>query len=81
MEIKVFGPGCARCTETERLVRQAAEARGSDISVLKVSDYLELMAARIMSTPAVMIDGTVKSTGRVPSREEIDTWIDEALRN
>lgn len=80
MEIKVFGPGCARCTQTEALVREAVAAKGGDISVTKVSDYLELMAARIMSTPAVMIDGTIKSAGKVPTREEIDGWIDEAMQ-
>ena len=53
MEIKVFGPGCARCVEAENVVRQAAEQAGGEISVIKVSDFREIMAARIISTPAV----------------------------
>lgn len=77
MEIKVFGPGCARCTETENRVKEVVAAKGgSDITVKKVSDLKEMMAAGILSTPAVMIDGVVKSTGKVPSREEIAAWID-----
>ena len=67
MEIKVFGPGCARCVEAENVVRQAAEQAGGEISVLKVSDFREIMAARIISTPAVMVNGQIKCTGRVPT--------------
>ena len=78
MEIKVFGPGCARCVEAENVVRQAAEQAGGEISVLKVSDFREIMAARIISTPAVMVNGDIKCTGRVPSGDEVAQWIEEA---
>lgn len=77
MEIKVFGPGCARCVEAENVVRQAAEQAGGEISVLKVSDFREIMAARIISTPAVMINGQIKCTGRVPTGSEVADWIAE----
>ena len=76
MEITVFGPGCARCTETEKLVKEVVAAKGGNIAVQKVSDFKEMMAAGIMSTPAVMVDGVVKSTGKVPTKEEIAVWID-----
>lgn len=76
MEIKVFGPGCASCAATEKLVREVAADKGGDITVQKVSDLKEMMAAGVMSTPAVVIDGVVKSTGRVPGKEEIAAWID-----
>ena len=62
MEIKVFGPGCARCTEAENLIREVVAARGGDITVQKVSDFREMMAAGILSTPAVAINGVVKAT-------------------
>lgn len=78
MEINVFGPGCARCAETEKLVREVASSAGGDIIVRKVSDLKEMMALGIMSTPAVVIDGVVKSTGRVPTGEEITAWINAA---
>ena len=78
MEIKVFGPGCARCVEAENVVRQAAELAGGEISVLKVSDFREIMAARIISTPAVMINGQIKCSGRVPTGSEVADWIAEA---
>lgn len=79
MEIKVFGPGCARCTETENRAKAVAAAKGGNITVQKVSDLKEMMAAGVMSTPALAIDGVVKSTGKVPSTDEIAAWIDEAL--
>ena len=78
MEIKVFGPGCARCVEAENVVRQAAEQAGGEISVTKVSDFREIMAARIISTPAVMVNGQIKCTGRVPTGSEVANWIAEA---
>ncbi|WP_291442343.1 thioredoxin family protein [Desulfovibrio sp.] len=78
MEIKVFGPGCARCVDAENVVRKAAEQAGGEISVLKVSDFREIMAARIISTPAVMVNGQIKCTGRVPTKDEVANWIAEA---
>lgn len=78
MEIKVFGPGCARCVEAENVVRQAAAQASGEISVIKVSDFREIMAARIISTPAVMVNGQIKCTGRVPTKDEVANWIAEA---
>ncbi|MDL2313652.1 thioredoxin family protein [Desulfovibrio sp. OttesenSCG-928-C14] len=75
MEITVFGPGCARCAEAENLVKEVASARGPGITVRKVSDFKEMMAAGVMSTPAVAIDGVLKCTGRVPDRKELEAWI------
>ncbi len=76
MEIKVFGPGCAKCHEVEKLVREVVAARGCDTTVTKVSDLKEMMAAGIMSTPAVMFDGQIKSLGKVPSKTEIASWFE-----
>ncbi|MCL1825734.1 MAG: thioredoxin family protein [Betaproteobacteria bacterium] len=78
MHIKVFGPGCARCTTTEDLVKEVAAAKGGNITVQKVTDLKEMMVSGIVSTPAVVIDGIIKSTGRVPTKEEIAAWIDGA---
>lgn len=78
MEIKVFGPGCARCEETEQRVRAVVATKGGAISVSKVTDLKAMMLAGVMSTPAVAIDGVVKSTGRIPGNEEIAAWIDGA---
>ncbi len=73
--ITVYGPGCARCTQTEALVRRVVAEAGIDAEVVKVSDLKAMMAAGIMSTPAVAVDGIVKVSGRVPKPEEIHAWI------
>lgn len=78
MEIKVFGPGCAKCTETENLVKKVAAEKGGSITVQKVSGLKEMMAAGVMLAPAVAVDGVMKSTGRVPRKDEVMAWIDGA---
>ena len=75
MEIKVYGPGCAKCVTVDKLVRDVVSQKSPDISVEKISDIREMMTACILSTPAVVIDGVLKSSGRVPSKEEIESWI------
>lgn len=76
MHIKILGPGCARCSQTEQLVRDVAQAKGGTITVEKISDLKEMMILGVMATPAVVIDGVVKCTGRIPSKEEVAGWID-----
>lgn len=75
MEIKVLGPGCARCRGTEQLVSSAVQEAGITASVEKVTDFREMMSLGVMATPAVVIDGRVMCTGRVPSKDEILHWI------
>ena len=66
MEIKVLGPGCAKCKEAEDIVRAAVRDAGSDAHVEKVTDLREMMALGVMATPAVVIDGKIKCTGACP---------------
>ncbi len=66
MKIVVYGPGCARCYETERIVRHVLAETNVSADVQKVSDYQAMAAAGVMATPAVSIDGVIKMTGRVP---------------
>lgn len=77
MEIRIFGSGCAKCEETERLVSQMVQDLGINASVEKVGDFGEMLALGIMSTPAVAIDGKIVSKGRVPARDEIRGWLAE----
>ena len=77
MDIKVFGPGCARCTQVEQLVRSVVEEKNCAAHVEKISDLQAIMTAGVMSTPGLMIDGKIVSSGRIPTREEIASWIDE----
>jgi small redox-active disulfide protein 2 len=75
MKIVVYGPGCARCHETERVVRHVVEQLGLSAEVQKVSDYQEMAVAGVMATPAVSIDGVLKLTGRIPKAEEVKAWL------
>ena len=75
MEIKVCGPGCAKCKEVERIVSEALSEAGKEANVEKVSDFNEIAKLGVFSTPAVVIDGKVKSVGKVPTRKEVRGWI------
>ena len=75
MQIKVLGPGCAKCHETEKLVREAVAEEGIAAEVLKVSDFQEMAMLGVFATPAVVIDGAVKCSGRVPAKKELLTWL------
>lgn len=75
MQIKVFGPGCAKCHQTEDVVKQALAESGRVAEVVKVSDMLEIAAAGVMSTPAVMVDGKLMSLGKVPAKAEVLSWL------
>ena len=75
MKITVYGPGCAKCKQTEDLVKRVVAETGVNAEVIKVSDIREMIAAGIMSTPAVAVDGTMKVSGRVPNTDEIKKWI------
>ena len=73
--ITVYGPGCAKCKQTEEVVRRAVADLGADAQVVKVNDIKAMVTAGIMSTPAVAVDGVVKVTGRVPKADEVKQWI------
>ncbi len=75
MEIKILGPGCARCEQAYKLVSELAAAAGSEAQVSKVSDFMEIAAAGVMSTPAVMVDGKIVCLGKVPSKQEVLGWL------
>lgn len=75
MEIKVLGPGCAKCAKTKKLISQVVEELDVEASIEPVTDLVEITKYEVMSTPGVVIDGTVVSSGKVPSREEVKSWI------
>lgn len=70
-EIKILGPGCAKCKATYQAVEQVINENNLDIKLTKVEDITEIMSYNIMGTPAVVVDGTVKIKGHVPSESEI----------
>ena len=79
LTIKVLGSGCANCKKLEAAARQAVDQMGVQAEVIKVTEYPEIMAYNIMSTPGLVINEKVVSTGRIPSTAEITTWLADAL--
>ena len=71
MKIQVLGTGCAKCKELTANARRAVEELGVEATVEKVEDVREITKFRVLSTPALVVDGTVKSTGRVLTPEAI----------
>jgi len=75
MKIKVLGPGCPRCQTTTQYVKEAVSEAGVDANVDKVTDIMEIAKYGVFGTPAVVIDGEVKSVGKIPDKEEIKKWL------
>jgi len=75
MKIVVYGPGCARCHETERVVRHVLAQMNVSADVQKVSDYQAMAEAGVLATPALTIDGVLKVAGRIPKSEEVKGWL------
>jgi small redox-active disulfide protein 2 len=75
MEIKVLGPGCAKCTEAEKIIRAAVEETGITATIEKISDFQQIAKHGVFSTPAVVIDGQIKCVGKVPSKAEALAWL------
>ena len=75
MEIKVLGPGCAKCQQTEEHVKKAVTEAGVDARIEKVTDVMEIAKCGVFMTPAVIVDGEVKSVGKIPGKEEIKSWL------
>jgi small redox-active disulfide protein 2 len=76
-KIEVLGPGCNNCQRPEANAREAVALTGVDAEIVKVTDYGQIMAYGIMSTPGLVIDGTVVSYGRIPSAGDIAAWLSE----
>jgi len=78
MEIKVLGTGCNNCKKTKAVVAEAIKELGIDAAVVEVQDIPSIMAYGVMSTPAIVIDEKVVSTGRVPAKSQVMQMIRQA---
>jgi small redox-active disulfide protein 2 len=79
LNIKILGSGCANCKKLEALARQAVNQLAIEAEVVKVTDYKDIMAYNIMSTPGLVINEKVVSAGRIPSPAEITSFLTSAL--
>lgn len=79
MVIKVLGSGCASCQRLEALAKRAVEELGLEAEVLHVSDFADIAAYGILSTPGLVVDEQVRLAGRVPSLDELKTVLTRDL--
>ncbi len=75
MDIKVLGPGCPKCQQTEKIVKEAVVEAGVAAKIEKITDTMEIAGYGVFGTPAVVVDGEVKSVGKIPSKEDVKGWI------
>lgn len=71
MKIEILGTGCTKCKMLEENTKQAVAKIGGFHQVIKVEDIVEIMKYNVVSTPALVVDGIVKSTGKLLSVEEV----------
>ena len=71
MKIEILGTGCTKCKALEEAAKQAVAKIGGFHEVVKVEDMIEIMNYGVMSTPALVVDGVVKSSGKLLSVDEI----------
>ncbi|MBD3403139.1 thioredoxin family protein [candidate division GN15 bacterium] len=74
-EVKVLGPGCPKCQELMAQTQKAIQELDLECSVEKVTDIQQITSYGVMMTPALVVDGEVKVTGKVPSLDDIKTMI------
>lgn len=71
MEIKVLGPGCAKCKTTYNVIEKVIKENNLDVKLTKVDDIMEMVSYNIMITPAVVVDEVVKMKGQVPTESDV----------
>jgi small redox-active disulfide protein 2 len=74
-QIKVLGSGCKSCVTTAKLIEDKARALGVAVEIEKVTDMAAIMGFGVMSTPGVVLNGTVVHAGGIPQADKIEGWL------
>ena len=75
MKIEILGMGCPKCKQLEANARKALEETKKKANIVKVTELAKIVKYGVMSTPALVIDGKVKSYGKIPDVKEITKWL------
>jgi len=75
MKIEILGTGCHKCKALEENARKAVSELKMKAEIVKVTDIGKIVEYGVMSTPALVINGKVKASGRIPDVEEIKKWL------
>ncbi len=79
LTVKILGPGCSNCRKLEAVSREAAATAGVAAEFVKVTDMNAIMAFDLLSTPGLVIDGKLVSSGRIPTKAEVGQWLSAAV--
>jgi small redox-active disulfide protein 2 len=79
MNIKVLGPGCAKCQNLEKTVKEVVAALKIDVSIEDIKDMKKIMQYPILATPGLVINEKLVMSGKVPSKAEVEQLIMNAL--
>lgn len=79
LTIKVLGSGCANCKRVEQIARKVVTNLGVEAEVIKVTDYADIMAYNVLTTPGLVVNEKLVSSGRIPSEAEVTTFLVNAL--
>jgi small redox-active disulfide protein 2 len=74
-KIEILGMGCSKCNRLENNAKKAVNETGVEAEVTHVADLRKIAEYRVLVTPAIVIDGVVKASGKIASVEEIKKWI------
>ena len=78
LTVKILGPGCANCRRLEEVARKAASDANIDAEFVKVTDYKDILAYDVLSTPGLVINEKLVSSGRIPALASIVQWMTAA---
>ncbi|MCU7497159.1 MAG: thioredoxin family protein [Ignavibacteria bacterium] len=79
LNIKVLGPGCTNCINLEKLCKEIVVENGVEAEIEKITDFKDIMAHGIMSTPGLIINGKIVSSGKLPTKSTLTHWVMNAL--
>jgi small redox-active disulfide protein 2 len=79
LTIKVLGSGCANCKRVEQIARRVVEEMALEAEIIKVTDYNDIASYNILSTPGLVVNEKLVSSGRIPTPAEVTTWVANAL--
>ncbi len=75
MKIEILGTGCSKCNKTKEVIEKVLKSSDVKAEVIKVEDIETILNYGVMVTPAVVVDGEVKTVGKVPDEKEVRKWI------